>query len=604
MPGESARCPEVKLHARIILLLALTFGMFLSAGFGIVHLVLNPAFERLEQAQAVTNVKRVQRALQNQLASIDQKLSDWSNWDDTNDFVRHRTASYIEGNLNASSLANLNISFMAFYNLEGKPVWIGSHDPDSGEIVALPEMSDPDAAGTFSSTADRAVEKSGLWVAGSSAFLVAARPILNSQSEGPIAGTLIFGQRLDDGFVAGLREQTEVAFHLDELPPDLVALPDERDEPRETGRTERILEHSVSWRDLAGAPRLRIMVETPRDITAVGRNTIRLASIFLVSAALIDMTVIGLAVVFLIARPVRVLIAQVRRIASSGNLSLRLDWNRRDEIGILATQFDRMIEELELSSNRAMAASQAKSHFLANMSHELRTPLNAMIGFSNIIATEMMGPVGNARYVEYAADIHASARHLLDLIVDILDFSKIEAGKMQVHEDRVNLAEVLSFCRSQVELRAGQAGITIQVRPDSTLPAVHADSRKLKQAIINLLTNAIKFSPRGGTVTLQASVRPNGLAIAVSDQGIGMAPDQIALALEPFGQLENGFAKSREGTGLGLSLTRSLIALHGGDLTLESALGQGTTATILLPPTRFADEPEDKATGLTLPQPA
>src|SRR4051812_18227617 len=301
--GNNSPVAKVRLHARIILVLALTLAAFLSAGFGIIHLVLNPAFERLEHDQAVTNVKRVQRALQSQLASVDQKLRDWSNWDDSSDFVRNRTAAYIEGNLNASSLANLNMSFMAFYNLAGEPMWSGRYDPVSDKIVALPEMSDPAVFRPFLSTAHKALEASGLWVSGSGAFLVAARPILNSQSEGPVNGTLVFGRQLDDTFQATLREQTEVTFHLSPLPAALRSQSLGGDEPRETGRTDRVLLHSVDWRDMQGMRQLQVKVETPRDITAVGRNTIRLASIFLITVALIDMTVIGLSVSYVIARP-------------------------------------------------------------------------------------------------------------------------------------------------------------------------------------------------------------------------------------------------------------------------------------------------------------
>jgi signal transduction histidine kinase len=353
-----------------------------------------------------------------------------------------------------------------------------------------------------------------------------------------------------------------------------------------------MLQHSLVWSDLSGTRGLEIVTETPRSIAAVGRDTIRLASIFLFCSAIVDMAVIGLAVVFLIARPIRKLSARVERIAQSGDLSLRLQWNRRDEIGVLATQFDRMIDKLETSAQHAMAASQAKSHFLANMSHELRTPLNAIIGFSEIIATEVMGPVGNARYMEYARDINGSAQHLLRIIASILDFSKIEAGKMRIQEMPVDVAEVIGFCRHLLEIRAkaGEIRMRSDIAPD--LPAVRGDALKLKQAVLNLLSNAVKFTPPGGLVTAEAALRGGDLVIAITDTGVGMVPDQIPQALEPFGQLENGFAKSYDGTGLGLPLARQLIELHGGTLEIESAPGQGTKATVTLPAACLIQAPE------------
>jgi signal transduction histidine kinase len=594
----------VKLHARIVLLLALSLGAFLSVGIGTIHWVLDPAFERLEQEQAQTNVKRVQKALRSQLDTLDQKLLDWTNWDDTNDFVRNRTPDYVEGNLNGSSLANLDLSFMAFYDLGGEPVWVGAYDAASGEVSPLPEMNDFAQYQTFLSGADAPVEISGLWILDSGAYLVSAGPILNSQSEGPVAGTLVFGRRLDADFLAGLREQTEVVFRLDPLaqasPANLLA-----NAALEIGRTKDILQHSVIWSDLPGTRGLEIVVETPRSIAAVGRDTIRLASTFLFCSAIVDMLVIGLAVFFLIARPIRKLIARVERIAQSGDLSLRLEWKRRDEIGILATQFDHMIDKLQTSAHHAMAANQAKSHFLANMSHELRTPLNAIIGFSEIIATEVMGPVGNARYMEYARDINGSAQHLLRIIASILDFSKIEAGKMRIQEMPVDVAEVIGFCRHLLEIRANAGDIRMSSTLAPNLPAVRGDALKLKQAVLNLLSNAVKFTPPGGSVTTNAALRDGDLFIEVTDTGVGMVAEQIPLALEPFGQLENGFAKSYDGTGLGLPLARQLIELHGGTLAIESAPGKGTKATITLPAACLILEPEPAAdTGAVELRPA
>jgi signal transduction histidine kinase len=348
----------------------------------------------------------------------------------------------------------------------------------------------------------------------------------------------------------------------------------------------------VSWPDLTARNGLLIVVDTPRAIDAVGRRTIRLVSLFLFSSALVDMVIIGLAVGLLIARPVRKLSDQVERISESGDLSLRLQWNRRDEIGILATQFDRMIAKLETSADRAMAASRAKSHFLANMSHELRTPLNAIIGFSEIIAGEVMGPVGNGRYRDYAGHINDSAQHLLRIIADILDFSKIEAGKMQMHEEPVDLAEVVAFCMHVLEVRAENGAVTMRSHIAPDLPPVWGDALKLKQAVLNLMSNAVKFTPPGGRVTADAAIDADGIVIAITDTGVGMAPDQIPLALEPFGQLENGFAKSYDGTGLGLPLARELIALHGGTLALESEPRVGTKATIILPPQRIIRRPD------------
>jgi signal transduction histidine kinase len=221
------------------------------------------------------------------------------------------------------------------------------------------------------------------------------------------------------------------------------------------------------------------------------------------------------------------------------------------------------------------------------MSHELRTPLNAIIGFSDMIGRELIGPVGNARYVQYAVDINGSAQHLLSIINDILDFSKIEAGEMQLQEDAVNISETIGFCLRLVQHRAAQGDIKLHSAVADGVPMIRADERKIKQALLNLLSNSVKFTPSGGSVSVAAAVKDGALAISVADTGIGMAPDQVAHALEPFGQVDNSLARMHDGTGLGLPLARALAELHGGTLSVESEVGKGTTVTITLPQQRL-----------------
>lgn len=244
-------------------------------------------------------------------------------------------------------------------------------------------------------------------------------------------------------------------------------------------------------------------------------------------------------------------------------------------------------EALRNARDQATDASRSKSEFLANMSHELRTPLNAIIGFSEALERELFGPVGNPRYREYAEDIHDSGVHLLNLINDILDLSKIEAGHFNLHEDAVGLdAVVASACRI-VRHRAQQAAITIEI--DLPVPLVNlvADERALKQVLINLISNAVKFSNDRGTVRIEAVVRAEGLRIAVTDQGIGIAEEDIPKALAPFTQVDGTLSRTHEGTGLGLPLAKHLTELHGGELTIASTPGEGTAVYIDLPASRL-----------------
>ena len=236
------------------------------------------------------------------------------------------------------------------------------------------------------------------------------------------------------------------------------------------------------------------------------------------------------------------------------------------------------------AKDEAVMASRAKSSFLAHMSHELRTPLNAIIGFSEVIAREVLGPIDNAQYHEYASDIHSSGEHLLSLINDLLDLSKIEAGKLELFEEPVDLPALLQRCIVFVNEPSRAKRLALVVDVDPGMAPVLCDERKLKQVIVNLLSNAVKFTSADGRITLAARTEaPNDLVIEVADNGVGIAPENLAKVMTPFGQVDDALSREHKGTGLGLPLAKELIELHGGTLNIESAPGIGTTVTVRLP---------------------
>jgi len=248
--------------------------------------------------------------------------------------------------------------------------------------------------------------------------------------------------------------------------------------------------------------------------------------------------------------------------------------------------------DLLWAKEQAELASRSKTEFLATISHELRTPLNAIIGFSEVMAGAMFGPLGNIRYQGYAADIVNSGRHLLAVINDILDVSKVEAGQMTLDLGLVDTAEVVDSAIRLVEARAraNRLTVTSQVAPD--LPQLHGDRRRCLQILVNLLSNAVKFTPEGGAITLRAQSEGNGISLTVRDTGIGMTDDEIALALEPFRQVDGSLSRQYEGTGLGLPLAKSMTELHGGALTVKSEKGRGTEVSVWIPcdPSQKADD--------------
>ena len=247
----------------------------------------------------------------------------------------------------------------------------------------------------------------------------------------------------------------------------------------------------------------------------------------------------------------------------------------------LAIQNARLFREIEDKSRQLEAASRHKSEFLANMSHELRTPLNAIIGFSEVLFERMFGEI-NDKQAEYLADILESGRHLLSLINDILDLSKIEAGRMELDRSDFNLPGAIENTLTLVRERAHRRGIALERMLDPRLSTIHADERKVKQVLLNLLTNALKFTPEGGRIEVRAGVQGSFAEISVTDTGVGIAPEDQQTVFEEFRQVGIA-AKKVEGTGLGLAISRKFVELHGGKIWVTSQVGVGSTFAFTLP---------------------
>ena len=304
-----------------------------------------------------------------------------------------------------------------------------------------------------------------------------------------------------------------------------------------------------------------------------------------------------------VSRPIESLAAGARRIAEGDYTAIDIP-DRRDEIGDLANALSAMtiaiaeretaltgaVSHLELARNEAVRADAAKSQFLANMSHELRTPLNAIIGFSEMLAGAMLGPLGHPRYKEYARDIEGSGQHLLAIIERMLDLSKSEAGQLAIAHERIMPGALLSKSVAMLAPIAAKGGVELLTKGNLTAwPAMVGDPVRLKQAFVNLVHNAIKFTPAGGMVTVSGGVSKGHLFICIEDTGIGIEQQSIGLVLRPFHRLSSAFDGRYQGSGLGLPYAKAVVDLHGGSLTIESRVSVGTVIVLDLPLSAEAD---------------
>ncbi len=318
-------------------------------------------------------------------------------------------------------------------------------------------------------------------------------------------------------------------------------------------------------------------IETSQEAYLTSRRVVIGFAIGSIGLAL----VLGYAISRSLIGPVQQMEARLEQIAT-GDFTQAVRVPNRDELGGLAANLNRVSAELGRLNAELEEANRHKSEFLANMSHELRTPLNAVIGFSEVLQERMFGEL-NDKQSEYVQDILTSGRHLLSLINDILDLSKVEAGRMELELAPFHLPTALESALTLLRERATRHGIALGLEVDERLGDFVGDERKIRQVVLNLLSNAVKFTPEGGRIEIRAVLEDAVVKVSVSDTGAGIAPEDQAKIFEAFSQVGTDRARKHEGTGLGLTLTRRFVELHGGEISVESAVGKGSTFAFTLP---------------------
>jgi signal transduction histidine kinase/CheY-like chemotaxis protein len=583
----------VKLRSKIIALIVLLFAVMALAQLLVQRVILLPSFAQLERQAAKTDLERVTHALAADVEQLALTAHDWSNWMDTYQFVQGANPDYLSENLQTEAFVALKLNAIAFIDLQGRFVWSKTLAPKTGDPIDIDFIARGElpAQHTWRTSLDQGKPVGGLLHTSAGPLLAALSPILDGSDSGPHKGMVLMARLLTPEVVEKIGKAAHASLTMSApgTRPIAVRGASVVDITRDTRLIEQH-DTTVVYKDVVdatGAPLLTLRIEVPRKITARGRDTVGYASVFLLVAGIGALSLLIVMLKGAVLDPVTNLTEHARQIGSTGELTSSLELDRPDELGDLAREFDRMVRHLaaakenaEVQADRAGAASQAKTDFLAMMSHEIRTPMNGILGCVSLLLDT---PLRTQQH-EYAQTIRSSAESLLTILNDVLDYSKIEAGRLTVEETVFDLRATCEDIYRLLLQPAAQRGLELYLHYDPQVPQfVTGDPVRIRQIVLNLASNAVKFTDRG-SVRIEIS-RPDTshLKVSVIDTGIGISPDQQAKLFKRFTQADSSTTRRYGGTGLGLAISKQLVELMRGQIEVSSTPGQGSTFSFVLP---------------------